>query len=141
MNRPRIAVIILTLDQREQTLRCLEHLLSQHDEDIAFDVLVWDNGSTDGTAEAVASSYPYVIVRKSKVNLGVAGGRNAAAAAAIDQLEPDLLLFLDNDMVVEQGFIVELARPFAADTKNIIGQTQAKLRLAESPELLNDGGN
>jgi GT2 family glycosyltransferase len=140
MNRPLIAVIILTIDQRQQTLRCLEHLLRQHDEDIDFDVLVWDNGSTDGTAAAVASTYPDVIARESAVNLGVAGGRNAAAAAAIDQLEPDLLLFLDNDMVVEPGFVAELARPFMNDTVGVIGQAQAKLRLADSPELLNDGG-
>ena len=137
---PRIAVIILTIDQREQTLHCLEHLLPQHNEDIDFDVLIWDNGSTDGTAAAVASTYPDVIVRESAVNLGVAGGRNAAASVAIEQLEPDLLLFLDNDMVVESGFIAELASAFMNDTIGVIGQAQAKLRLADSPELLNDGG-
>ncbi|MFQ5983176.1 MAG: glycosyltransferase family 2 protein [Woeseiaceae bacterium] len=136
----RIAVIILTINQRQQTMRCLELLLRQHEEGTDFAVFVWDNGSTDGTAAAVSIEYPDVIIRTGGTNLGVAGGRNAAATAAIAELEPDLLLFLDNDMVVEPGFVVELARPFASDTHDVIGQTQAKLRLADSPELLNDGG-
>jgi GT2 family glycosyltransferase len=139
-NAPRIAVIILTINQREQTLRCLEHLLPQREADIGFEVLVWDNGSTDSTATAISTAHPEVIVRSCEVNLGVAGGRNAAATVAVDELEPDLLLFLDNDMVVAPGFVAELARPFMGDRNNVIGQVQAKLRLADSPELLNDGG-
>jgi len=137
---PRVAAIILTIDQQDQTLRCIEHLLLQRDKDTEFDVIVWDNGSTDGTAEAISSTYPDVMIRISSTNLGVAGGRNAAAAVAIEELDADLLLFLDNDMVVEPGFVAELAQPFAADTNDVVGQTQAKLRLADSPELLNDGG-
>ncbi|MDH3413009.1 MAG: glycosyltransferase [Gammaproteobacteria bacterium] len=140
MARPRIAVVILTVDQRDQTLRCLEHLLEQRDEGTHFAVLVWDNGSRDGTADAIATDYPDVEVRSSDVNLGVAGGRNAAAAAAIDAFGPDLLLFLDNDMVVCDGFVINLAQPFIDDRTGLIGQTQAKLRLADAPERLNDGG-
>jgi GT2 family glycosyltransferase len=139
-SQPRIVVIILTINQREQTLRCLEHLVSRHEENTGFRILVWDNGSTDDTTSAISRTYPDVIVRVSESNLGVAGGRNAAAAAAIDEFEPDLMLFLDNDMVVEPGFVDELARPFVDDEHDVIGQTQAKLRLADSPERLNDGG-
>ncbi len=137
---PCITVVILTINQREQTLRCLSHLLEQHRESSEFAVLVWDNGSTDGTVSAVLAAYPDVICRTSEMNLGVAGGRNAAAAAAVDEFGADLLLFLDNDMVVTQDFVSALAKPFATDRHSIIGQTQAKLRLAESPEVLNDGG-
>lgn len=135
-----IVVIILTVNQRQQTLRCLKHLSAQNGEGIGFDVLVWDNGSSDDTAAAIAKTYPQVIVRSSDVNLGVAGGRNAAAAAAIKEFAPRLLLFLDNDMVVAPGFVAGLAGPFQTDNEGHIGQTQAKLRLADSPERLNDGG-
>jgi GT2 family glycosyltransferase len=137
---PRIAVIILTINQREQTLRCLEYLRrSQHGEPI-FSITVWDNGSSDGTPKAIRSAYPDVRVLTSESNLGVAGGRNSAACAVMADEAPELLLFLDNDMVVAEDFVRALAKPFSGTKGTAIGQTQAKLRLSDEPDLLNDGG-
>lgn len=131
-----IAVVILTVDQRETTLRCLESL--GRPQGVDFDVLVWDNGSADGTAEAVREAFPDVAVHRHPENLGVASGRNAAAARAAELFDPAYLLFLDNDMVVEAGFVGALHAPFEEDPT--VGQTQAKLRFADRPEVLNDGG-
>jgi GT2 family glycosyltransferase len=135
----RIGIIILTIDQCEQTLRCLEHLVSQECSS-NYSILVWDNGSKDDTGDAIAQQFPTVSYRYSQENLGVAGGRNAAATAAIDSFDPHLLLFLDNDIVVFDGFIAGLEQPFLDDTSGTVGQTQAKLRLSDDPERLNDGG-
>jgi GT2 family glycosyltransferase len=137
---PRIAVVILSFNQREQTLRCLRHLLELAPAEGPFDVLLWDNGSKDGTAEAAAGAFPGVLVHACAENLGVAGGRNAAARRAIEEFSPELLLFLDNDIVVQPGFVASLAAPFFAPGGERVGQTQAKLRLADQPEKLNDGG-
>jgi hypothetical protein len=138
--RPGIAIVILSLDQREQTLRCLDHLLALAAAEGPFAVLLWDNGSQDGTAGAVQRAHPSVLVHHSPRNLGVAGGRNAAAKLAIETFRPGLLLFLDNDIVVREGFVSSLAEPFVRPGGGRVGQTQAKLRLADQPELLNDGG-
>ena len=137
---PDIAVVILTFRQKEQTLRCLEHLLQQQDGQTEFTVLLWDNGSADETATAVAAQFPEVMLHVSQTNLGVAGGRNAAAAEAISAWNPDCLLFLDNDMVVQPGFVAALAKPLRPESGGRVGQTQAKLMLADEPERLNDGG-
>lgn len=136
LDEARVAVLILTLDQRESTIRTLESLDSERGPGI--DVVVWDNASTDGTAEAVQEQFPGVVVHRSQRNLGVAGGRNAAARFARGQFEPSHLLFLDNDMVVTPGFIRHLLEPFREDQD--LGQTQAKLRFIAEPDLLNDGG-
>lgn len=133
---PRVAVIVLTLDACEMTLRCLGSLITQEGAD--FRVLLWDNGSSDGTAEAVRRAYPDVLVHRHPSNLGVASGRNAAAELAMRELDPTHLLFLDNDMVLEPGFIRGLMAPFADEDR--VGQTQAKLRFADDPQRLNDGG-
>ncbi len=137
---PRIAVIILTVNQREQTLRCLEHLRADHDTAQDFSITVWDNGSHDDTAAAIRKADPATTVLISETNLGVAGGRNAAAKAVIERNNPDFLLFLDNDMAVCRGFVGALAAPFTGENGAAIGQTQAKLRLSDEPERLNDGG-
>ena len=49
--QPRVAIVILTHEQREMTLECLDFVLRMDGPD--FDVLVWDNGSTDATVEAI----------------------------------------------------------------------------------------
>lgn len=138
--RPRIAVVILTFNQREQTLRCLRHLLALAPAEGPFEVVLWDNGSKDGTAAAAAETFPTVLVHACPENLGVAGGRNAAGRLALAKFAPELLLFLDNDIVVQPGFVAALAGRFTGSGGERVGQVQAKLRLADQPELLNDGG-
>jgi GT2 family glycosyltransferase len=131
-----VVVVILTYNQAETTVACLRSLFASGDD--GFRVVVWDNGSTDETGEQVSSLFPDVLFHQSPVNLGVASGRNGAAALAMEQFGPTYLLFLDNDMEVEPGFVSALARPFAEDPG--VGQTQAKLRFMDDRERLNDGG-
>ena len=135
-SRERVVVIVLTYNQREVTLRCLASLREAGEP--SFQVLVWDNGSTDGTGEAVRRSYPEVLVHEHPGNLGVGSGRNAAAALAREWLQPTHLLFLDNDIVIAPGFVRELLAAFRGDPT--IGQVQSKLRLLNEPTRLNDGG-
>jgi GT2 family glycosyltransferase len=136
----RVAVVILSFNQRAQTLRCLEHLQALQAEEGPFDVLLWDNGSRDETARAVTEAFPAVSVHACPENLGVAGGRNAAGRRAIALFDPALLLFLDNDIVVQPGFVAALKAAFTMPIGARVGQAQAKLRLADEPERLNDGG-
>jgi O-antigen biosynthesis protein len=136
----RVAVVILSFNQRAQTLRCLEHLQALQPTEGPFEVLLWDNGSKDGTAEAVRAAFPDIAVEACPDNLGVAGGRNAAGRRAVALFDPALLLFLDNDIVVQPGFVGALKAAFTGPDGARVGQAQAKLRLADQPELLNDGG-
>jgi GT2 family glycosyltransferase len=131
-----IAVLILTFNQKEKTLACLSDLLEN--EDIPFKVLVWDNGSQDDTLTLIKEAHADVVTCASENNLGVAGGRNASAQVAINELGASHLLFLDNDILVEAGFVRALYEPFESDPK--IGQTQAKLRFMHDRSLINDGG-
>ena len=131
-----VVVLILTYNQKDKTLECLGSLLS--DEHMPFTVLVWDNGSQDGTIDAVHDAFPDVLTHYSESNLGVAGGRNAAAQLAIHEFEATHILFLDNDILVEDGFVTALHEPFEAD--QTIGQTQSKLRYMHDRNLINDGG-
>jgi GT2 family glycosyltransferase len=132
----RAVVIVLTVDQCARTLSCLESLESLGDP--AFHVLVWDNGSSDGTEQRVKARHPDVLVHHCDRNLGVASGRNAAARLALERLAPEFLLFLDNDMLVTEGFVKALVAALDGDPR--VGQAQAKLRFLHDPQRLNDGG-
>lgn len=131
----RVAIIILTCNQLETTRGCLRSL--QHEGDDVR-ILVWDNGSSDGTAAAIEQEFPQVTVHAHPNNLGVAMGRNEAARLAVELFQPAFLLFLDNDMLVEPGFVAALQRPLLQDER--VGQTQAKLRFMHDRARLNDGG-
>jgi GT2 family glycosyltransferase len=126
---------MLTMNQRDTTLRALRSFDADFEN---WHFVVWDNGSVDGTVEAVAREFPSVCVHHHPQNLGVASGRNAGARLAIERFNPTHLLFLDNDMVVLPGFVRALLEPFASRPK--LGQTQAKLLYMHDPRRLNDGG-
>lgn len=132
----RIAVVILSYRQADLTLGVLDSLRRTRGE--PFRVVVRDNGSGDDTVARIEAGFPEVEVVAGKENLGVAGGRNAAAAHAIRLCNPEYLLFLDNDMVVDPHFVAELARPLDRDPG--IGQTQAKLLQMDDPRRINEGG-
>ncbi|CAN5640639.1 hypothetical protein BH23GEM11_BH23GEM11_04030 [soil metagenome] len=136
LSSARVAVLILTYNQRETTLRALASFSDADRRDADF--LVWDNGSTDGTLEAIRAGFPDVHAHWQPLNLGVAGGRNAAASLAQELFDPRFLAFVDNDLVVTTGYLEELLAPMLRDPR--VGQTQAKLRLLDQPELVNDGG-
>jgi O-antigen biosynthesis protein len=132
----RVAVVMLTLNQRETTLRALRSLMPQITE--RDRVIVWDNGSSDSTVEAVNAEFPGVVAHHHPVNLGVASGRNSGARLAIDGFAPQYLLFLDNDLVLKPGFVDALWRTLQGDPS--VGQVQAKLMFLNDPERINDGG-
>lgn len=134
-----IAVVMLTMNQRDKTIRCLASFSAVTDP--PHHIVLWDNGSRDGTLEAVQQLFPQVLTHHCPTNLGVASGRNAAAALAIERFAPSHLLFLDNDMVVAPDFMRELFAPFSTGD-NALAQTAAKIKfLGDERYLYSAGGS
>ncbi|MCW2508557.1 MAG: hypothetical protein JWP68_1705 [Modestobacter sp.] len=78
MSTPRVTVVVATRDRRESLLRSL-HLLDQPG---GPPVIVLDNGSTDGTAEAVRISHPRVQVVRLPTNAGAVARTDGVRRAA-----------------------------------------------------------
>jgi GT2 family glycosyltransferase len=135
--RVDVACVVLSWNQKQTTLRFLESLAEAR-EDVDLAVLVFDQGSEDGTEDAIREGFPEIHVHHNDKNLGVASGRNAGAALALERFEPRVLVFLDNDLILTPGFFTALLAPLDEDPG--IGQTQAKLRFLDDPDRLNDGG-
>lgn len=131
-----VAVVLLTMNQCDKTLRCLESLSSVQGE--RPKVLLWDNGSTDGTEDAVGHQFPEVLVHRHATNVGVAKGRNGGAALATERWDPEYLLFIDNDMIVEPDAISRLLEAFVHDPR--IGISTGKIRVLGDPERLYGAG-
>ncbi|HEY5911270.1 MAG TPA: glycosyltransferase family 2 protein [Verrucomicrobiae bacterium] len=92
--RPRIdlSVIIVTRNTCSLTLAAIRSVFESRD-DLEKEVVVVDNGSSDGTPEAVRAEFPEMRLLRRERNLGFAAANNLGAAATTGQL----LLLLNSD--------------------------------------------
>lgn len=119
-----ISVIIPTYNLKKDLIEAIESLLSQSLK--SFEIIVVDNASTDGTAEAMrdfikAKKIDNVILIQNKKNLGVTGGRNSG----IKNAKGKYLLFFDHDMVADKHMLQELLK--VAESKKEIGIVTPKI--------------
>lgn len=98
MKTPELSIIILNYNTRDLLVTCLRSL-SKVVNEVSFEVIVADNGSTDGSVEAVKDfdNRGFKIkLLKNGSNLGFAKGNNAAR----DLCEGEYILFLNSDTEV-----------------------------------------
>ncbi len=101
----RVAVAILSWNGRHHLETCLAALREQRDPGVAWEILVLDNGSTDGTADWLRKEHPRVRLIASPVNLGFCGGNNRLAREAEGF---DALALLNNDTRPQPGWLAAL---------------------------------
>ena len=94
----KVIAVVLSWNGREDTLACLRSL---EGEDV--EVIVVDNASEDGTADAVSG---VELIRNDR-NLGYAGGMNVGIRRALER-GADAVLLLNNDVEVEPGAVAAL---------------------------------
>ena len=82
------------------------------------EVMVVDNGSSDGSVEYLAGSFPQVRTVSLPANLGFAAGNNAGVQAARN----DVVVLLNNDMLVDRDFLRPLLDGFRAHTFAVSSQ-------------------
>jgi GT2 family glycosyltransferase len=87
-----VSIIIISYNTRELTLACLRSVYQQT-RDVAFEVIVLDNASSDGSADAIAAGFPQTRLIRLEKNVGFARGNNLAAVDA----QGDFFLLLNPD--------------------------------------------
>lgn len=102
---PVASVIIPMWNGADLIDECLSHLLANRLPNGAqFEVLVVDNGSTDGSAHLVEQRFPSIHLLRNGRNLGFAGGCNVGIAAA----RSNHLVLLNQDTAVAAQWLAEL---------------------------------
>lgn len=110
-----IAVLLTCFNRKEKTLACLRSLYETHKEcqsPIEVEVFLTDDGSSDGTSEAVSSLSPFfpLTLLKGDGSLFWNGGMNNSWRAAIKKGGFDGYLWLNDDCVVLKEFWEDLVR-------------------------------
>ena len=133
--RPKVAVVILSWNGRDDTLACVESVLATRDETVR--VIVVDNGSSDGTSEAIHRIHPDIDLVVNTDNLGFAAGNNAGLRRALD-LGAEYVLVLNNDTIADASAIRTLVGALEADAQ--AAAACPLICFAEPPDLVWYGG-
>lgn len=103
----RLAVLIACYNRREITLRCIEAISAMASNKIGLRVILVDDGSTDGTSEAVKARFPDVVVLPGAGNLFWGGAMHMAFAHAMAQ-DFDYYLWLNDDTLLAPRVLDQL---------------------------------
>jgi GT2 family glycosyltransferase len=133
-----LTVVIPTYDRAGHLRRCLDALAAQ-EVDGSVQVIVADDGSSDGTADVLAGRPDVESLRLSH------RGRSAARNAALEHSRGDLVLFLDDDVVATPGLLqrhLDHHRRHRAPTDALVGLVTWAPELEVTPhmEWLERGG-
>ena len=118
---PRVSVIVVTYNGLDMTRACVESLLRK----TAYgdwELIVVDNRSLDGTVEylqGLTEQYPFVRIVLNDSNRGFAAANNQGARLATG----DIVVLLNNDTVVTQGWLGRLVRHLNDDTVGMVGRS------------------
>ena len=101
MNDMTVNIIVLNWNQKKLSLECLNSLqkTTYKNKRIVF----VDNGSDDGSVDAVQNLFPKVEIIRSEKNLGYAGGNNFGFKSTKNKA--DYTIFINNDTYVDPSFI------------------------------------
>ena len=124
---PTVSVIIPTYNRRELLGETLNSLAQQTYPSDRFEVIVVDDGSKDGTEAIAAEAFPFILRYFWQSNQGDAAARNLGAR----QSQADFLVFLDDDILVEAGYLTHLIQAHDIGKNKIVMGTW-NLGLAES---------
>jgi GT2 family glycosyltransferase len=107
---PTIAVLLSCHNRKEKTLKCLNDLFAQNGIglDYLIEVFLVDDGSTDGTAEAIKKQFPEVAIILGDGNLYWNRGMHKAWETAAKTKDFDYYLWLNDDTFLTSEAILNL---------------------------------
>jgi glycosyltransferase involved in cell wall biosynthesis len=127
MSAPTIAVVIPTYERRSLVLEALASVLAQTRP--ADEIVVVDDGSTDGTADAIAQECG----ERVRVVVQENGGAGAARHAAIGQCRSDWIALLDDDDLWLPHHLATIDSLVAAHPEAVLATTERDFRQGNEP--------
>jgi GT2 family glycosyltransferase len=127
-----VSVIIVNWNGRHHLAECLDSLAAQSFRD--FEVILVDNGSTDGSVSFVREQYPWVKLVPLDRNTGFAAGNNAGLANATGAY----VVTLNNDTVADPEWLSHLVA--VADENPAAGMVGCRICAYDDPDIIDSLG-
>ena len=119
----KVSVIIPTYNRKNELQILLHSLNRQTFPPARYEIIIVDDGSSDGTGE-------WLIKQKDQFEVSttfytqIRGGPGAARNAGMDKAQGDIFAFTDTDCVAEPEWLEQLIKPFASDTVGAVGGSE-----------------
>lgn len=131
--REEVSIVIPNFNGRKYLEGCLKSLDRQKMKQ--FEVILVDNGSTDGSSQWALAQYPQIKIIQFSENTGFCKAVNEGIKAA----ETPYVLLLNNDMEVKENFVSEMLAAIKRHKKAFA--CQAKMVSFYDRSLIDDAGN
>lgn len=128
-----ISIIILNWNGKDHLLSCLSSLHRQSIRD--FEIILVDNGSTDGSCEWVRENFPDVEIISLRTNTGFCVGNNIGMRAA----KGELIALLNNDTEVSPDWLLSIMT--AAKNRPDCGFFASKIMLFDNRQTIDTAGD
>ncbi len=128
---PLAYVMLLNWNDADNSLACLRSVFELDYPN--FRVLVVDNGSADGSEQAILTAFPQVELVANGRNLGFAGGANVGLERA-RRHGAAYVLFVNNDTILDRQLLSELVR--SAEAHPRAGLLTPKIYFHHDPTLV-----
>ena len=128
---PIVSIIIPTYNRKGMLRETLQSLAQQTYPGDCFEVIVVDDGSTDGTQKIKEETFPFTLRYMQQNNQGDAAARNFGAK----QSQADILVFLDDDILVEPAYLTCLIHTQTMYQNSIVVGTWDLWRMETSRPL------
>ena len=130
---PEVSIVVVTWNGRQYLDACLRAAGAQ--QGVSAEIIVVDNGSTDGSAEFVRTTFPHVRVIALTENRGFAGGNNVGAHEA----RGEYVAFLNNDTVADVNWLRALRA--GIDRTDGFALTTSRIVYMHDPSVIDSAGD
>lgn len=120
MKKIKVEIVTTVHNRRDMTLQWLRSLSRIDRTNLDAHVIVVDDGSTDGTAEAIKANFPETEIVAGDGTLWYTGGINRAFEAAL-QRDPDYILATNDDEVFDEKFLRYMVETAEKYPRSVVG--------------------
>lgn len=120
MSNVKVEVVTPVHNRKDLTLGFLRSLWSADLSGIDLHVIIVDDGSTDGTGDAVRAQFPEAEIVTGDGNLWYTAGMNAGLEAAMKH-DPDFVLGVNNDCEFDPAFLQHMLQTAQANDRSVVG--------------------
>lgn len=119
-NARKVAIVIPVYNRREITLQGLQSLARVDRTGLDVRIFIVDDGSTDGTSDAIRKSFPYVVLIQGDGTLHYAAGTNRGIEAAL-KWGAEFVATMNDDAVFHDQLLQRLINTTEANPRSVIG--------------------